>query len=156
MSSRTSLPPLRIEPRPSRTYLWLVSALHLLTLFTILITHSPLLLKLPLLAVVVGYFLILYRGELRLRGRRAVRLALWDGRGQWRIQVGPGALQGARLLPDSLNLTYLVILRFKTDAGAQLSLPLFRDSIDADSHRRLRARLRVYAASLTGSGAEQR
>ncbi len=145
MSSRKSSPPLRIEPRPSRRYLWLVVAMHLVTLVAVLLASWPPWLKVLLLLLLGLYFLYLYHTVLMLRGPRQVRLAVWSADSLWRIQPGRGGMENARLLDDSLCLPWLVLLRFRTQSGHRYNLPLFRDSLPEELHRRLRSRLRVEA-----------
>jgi hypothetical protein len=147
MSSRKSSPPLRIEPRPSRIYTGLIAAIYLLCLLAIYLAAIEWTWKLLLVVALFVYFGISGRHHILLSGRHNVTLALWDENDQWRIRLAKGSTQNAQLLADSLNHPQLVILRFKTLSGHRYSLPLFRDSIPAHLHRRLRARLTVYAAS---------
>lgn len=156
MLSRTSLPPLRIEPRSSRYYLWLLSVLHFLVLLTLIPSDLYIIIKLVAVLLIVISWRHQFRRAYGLQGPRVVTLALWDEKNLWRIRLGHGQMQNAELLPDSLNHWLLVILNFKTAAGQRYSMPLFRDSLDNDLHRRLRVRLTVYTASLNTQGLEDR
>ncbi|MEJ2059645.1 MAG: hypothetical protein P8Y64_04060 [Gammaproteobacteria bacterium] len=139
MSLRPSAPTLRIEPRPSRWLLGWTLGLHLLAALAVLLAGFTLYLTLPLECLVLGS---LYATVGRRR-QTVITQAAWDADGQWKV-AGPGLpWQPATLCDDTWVGPWLVILNFRFgDKRRHITLPLFRDAVDADIMRRLRIRLR--------------
>lgn len=81
----------------------------------------------------------------RLQGRALIVRAVWQTQGDWRVFQNAGDEPvKAELLADSFVHPLLIILNFRLPGpGGRQSLLVCRDSIDADSFRRLRARLNV-------------
>lgn len=75
---------------------------------------------------------------------------LWSGVESVALGLGDGACEishrgiaeSARVLDGSLVSRYLVILRLRTESGRRIDLPVVRDSVDEETHRRLRVYLR--------------
>jgi toxin CptA len=64
-------------------------------------------------------------------------------RSGWSLWSETGGWQAVQLRPDSMALPQLVILRFRlADQRRVRSVCILRDSLDADTHRRLRLRLK--------------
>lgn len=64
-------------------------------------------------------------------------------RSGWSLWSEAGGWQAVQLRPDSMALPQLVILRFRlADQRRVRSVCILRDSLDADTHRRLRLRLK--------------
>lgn len=81
--------------------------------------------------------------------RRSVHL-VWQGDDTWWWAEGTAAAVAARLLPDSYLSQPLIVLCFRLADGRRRSLPLLADSLDADTLRRLRARLKRWKGPQSG------
>ncbi len=74
----------------------------------------------------------------------AIRRVHWQEGNHWILENGQTQKFEAVLLADSINLPYLVILNFKIrDKFWVKSVVLFQDSLDSESFRRLRVRLKI-------------
>lgn len=60
-----------------------------------------------------------------------------------RLLLANDKVEKAIILSDTYLHTSLVILRLKTESGRVMSLPLLRDGVSGDQHRRLRVYLRL-------------
>ncbi len=130
-----------LEPRRSRTWrgLWLVLLLAVCLLLPVSGTDARLAL------VVLAGTLVAVCVALRAGGwaggapAPAVR---YGGQG-WQLRpAGTGEWQPVRLRADCLVSTRLVILRFDGSGRRPVSVPVFADAVDRESHRRLRVILR--------------
>jgi toxin CptA len=99
-----------------------------------------------LLALVALSFVRNYRRHILHRGRRAPRRVICQPDGGWLLQDHHGQMQPARLLPSSYLHPRLVILNFALDQRPRRrNLVLCPDSLDAQTLRQLRVRLRLAA-----------
>jgi toxin CptA len=74
-------------------------------------------------------------------------------RSGWSLWSEAGGWQAVQLRPDSMALPQLVILRFRlADQRRVRSVCILRDSLDADTHRRLRLRLKFSRQRWTAAG----
>ena len=62
--------------------------------------------------------------------------------GKLQVRAGDGDWETARVLPDSLVSTRMIVLRYRDKANRTRTLVLLPDSASADDLRRLRASLR--------------
>ena len=69
--------------------------------------------------------------------------ATWQPDGAWVLTLASGREVPARLLPSSYVSPALVVLNFRVARWLVRSVVLTRDTLEADLHRRLRARLRL-------------
>ena len=76
------------------------------------------------------------------RAAHAIVLLVWDEQGQWRLLQRDGRVRDARLEHGAYAHRALVVLPFRTRSGARLRVLIVPDRVDAESLRRLRARLR--------------
>ncbi len=137
----------RIEPFECR---WRVSpillaaslALWALALLSILLAALPVWLKPPLALVCLAYGACgLYR-QVLLRGSRAFRGLRHDERG-WQLWSAGSGWQAVQLRPDNLALPWVIVLRVRLPGRWRiLGCCIPADALGADSHRRLRVRLR--------------
>lgn len=74
-------------------------------------------------------------------GPRALARLTWHADGSWRIHDTAGASFDAELLGSSLVHTHLLVLNFRLKSDGRRTRALLGDETDADSLRRLRARL---------------
>lgn len=136
-SSKRSVTPLVLEPRPSRRLITLFTGFHLgaLVLLPALPLPASMLWALALLLGLSGY--AVWR-QLR---RRVV--LTWAADGGWWWEEGGEALP-LRLLADSTLLGGLVVLNFALEGRrGRRSLLLATDSLEPDLGRQLRVRLRL-------------
>lgn len=143
MSSSGSAAPLSLEPRPSR-----------LLLAAILLSHGAALLVLPLLsapvwllaAAALALDLSLFH-QLALHHWRileaSIRRAAWEADGLWRLWSGGGGEVRGRVLGSSVVLPGLLLLHLACADGRRRHWVLPADSLDAETRRRLRVRLRT-------------
>ncbi len=136
--------PLNLELGPSR---WLAALL--------VVAHGGalgLLVLLPLAwwwriflagALLLSLGLTLNRHALR-RGERAITRLVWDSDDTWLLIHADGKEQRAQLKPGSYVSPWLVLLNFGGGRfGGQQSVVLLADALDAESLRKLRARLQM-------------
>lgn len=151
MSSKGYAVPLRLEPRRSRRLLSAILTAHVVGLIVVFFAGIPGLLRLVLGLCVVASALIAVRGHL---GGLSVRLAVWEADGDWSLTRADGLRAAAWLLPESYVSPWLVILRFRgRGVGWRPVLVLLSDSLDPDTFRRLRVRLRLNRTSMFPNGA---
>ncbi len=94
-----------------------------------------------------------YHVHVLRRSRHGIRRALWQPDGRWLLEDNAGVTAEAKLLPSSYLHPRLVILNFALLRGQlRRDLILLPDSLDFNTLRQLRARLRVTAQQLTAAG----
>ena len=74
-------------------------------------------------------------------GPRAVTRLTWHADGSWLVHDGAGGGREADLRGSSLVHDHLLVLNFRLKSGGRRSRALLGDEADAESLRRLRARL---------------
>ncbi|HEB67317.1 MAG TPA: hypothetical protein ENI93_05160 [Gammaproteobacteria bacterium] len=131
---------LRLEVQPSRLLLRAQFLVHGLALMVLAYPLGvPLWVRVLLFAGLVASLLFTLRSD-ALTG---VRDLLLDGGNQWFWRRADGVLEALRLRDDSWLGTHLAVLRFERESGGRtLNVIILPDSVDADSFRRLRVRLR--------------
>ncbi len=144
MSSTAYATPLRLELKPSRNLLWVLTATHFGALGLLPATSLPVWLVVSLSALVVASYA---RQVLRfawLRSPASVVSLFWPAGEQWRLRDRSGGETTAFLLPDSFIKPWLTILLFRPDSGGRVrNVIILPDALDAESFRRLRVRLRL-------------
>ena len=125
--------PLLLDTQASRVARRLALALHLAALAALLLARLPPFVWAAGLALLaVSLALSTRRPDLpRLRCKSDGRLEIWRD-GGWRA---------AQLLPDSVALPWLIVLRWREN-GRRHRLLLPPDTLRGDEHRRLRVWLR--------------
>ena len=145
MSSKRFAAPLRLEPRPSR---WLLAVLLIDHLGAVAALWPLSLLPTPLRVLLTLLILLSLIWTLRRQGWLgsvpAIRRLTWQADGDWLLESGRGENLEAGLLPSSYVHPWLVVLNLHVE-GERLtrSLTLWRDSLDPQSFRQLRARLKL-------------
>lgn len=143
MSRQASRPPLRIRPVASRRLAVYLALVHAAVIAAAVALPLPWPLRLGLvLAALLGLAHGLAVHVLRLAPWAVVE-AIWQPDGAWSLTLGSGQEVPARLLSSTYVSPALVVLNFRCGRWRIRSLVLPRDAIDADQHRRLRARLRL-------------
>jgi toxin CptA len=82
-------------------------------------------------------------------GSMRVISAVWDAAGDWHLDLADGRGEIARLRAQSYVSPYLIVLLFASESRRR-SLVLLNDSLDADTLRRLRVRMRLEGEPETG------
>ncbi len=136
--------PLYLELRPSRIFAALLLVIHGGAAGCVLIVPLPW----PVRVLLVGIILFSLRYTISrwalLRHNKAVTALLWDDLGEWKLFSRDGKEMAVRLEPDSFVSPWWVVLNFSAiDASGRYSTVLFPDSLDGESFRRLRVRLRI-------------
>lgn len=137
---------LEFRPRPSKLLARFLVVVHVAAALTALYFVPGRL----MLALVLGFitisFLRTYRRHILQLGSRAARRVLCQDDGVWFLQDTLGVTREARLLPSTFLHPRLVILNFELcRSSIRRSLVLCPDSLDVQTLRRLRARLRTSA-----------
>jgi toxin CptA len=137
---------LDFKPRASRLLARFLVGVHALAVLAVLLWVPGRGLVAALLALVALSFTRNYRRHILHRGRRAPRRVICQGDGRWLLQDHRGEMQPARLLPSSYLHPRLVILNFALEQRPRRrNLVLCPDSLDAQTLRQLRVRLRLAA-----------
>ena len=136
MPSRPSGSTLHLARRPSRWLAALLASSHLAAALALWLSALP-----GPVAPLGSVLLILHLGwlwprQVSLRHPAAIRRAVWQADGSWRLIRSDGQAETAGLLLPCYTSRWLAVLRFP---GRALVLP--RDGLDADTWRRLRVRL---------------
>lgn len=137
----SNAPDIRVRPRRSRLLAVFIGVTHLGALAVALATPIGWAVKILLAATILASGIHQTRRLVLLRGRHAIREALWRQDG-WLLTFASGEATEARLLPSSLAGLWLVTLDFSYPRG-RASLVLLPDSLSPNELRRLRTRLRI-------------
>lgn len=137
MSSRASVTPLYLEPRPSRRLLRLLLLSHLASavLLAVLAAHwswPAVLLPLPWFS----------HRHYRRRCLLPVRLAR-ESDGSWLWHREDGAVVPVHLLPETVLTPWLVLLHLREEGGRHHTVTLLGDSLPPGQFRVLRVALRL-------------
>ncbi len=140
--SSPSRQPFECHWRPSGLLLVLYLAVQGLALMVVLLSPAPFWLRLVCLSLCLAHALCVLASGALLLGPGAWRGLRHDERG-WQLWSAKRGWQAVQLLPDSLALPGVVILRFRP-VGQRLarSVCIARDALPHDQHRRLRVRLK--------------
>jgi toxin CptA len=134
---------LEFRPRPSRLLARFLLVAHALAAVVVLVSVPGRLAMAVLLGLVLVSFYRAYRRHVLQVGRRAARRVVCQEDGAWFLQDTQGVVREARLLPSTFLHPRLVILNFELcRCAGRRNLVLCPDSLDPQTLRRLRARLR--------------
>lgn len=130
-----------ITLKPSKQFLVFISAL-LLGSFMVIASLSLLSwIKIVLGLVLTGYGIKLFWCDILLRSRRSIIRLNKQNDGSWRLYDRKGAFTGL-LAGDSTVTGFLCVLRFRVQGCFfKRSSLIFRDSVGADTYRKLLFRL---------------
>ncbi len=136
--------PLYLELHPSRIFAAVLLVVHGGAAVCALIVSLPWLVR----VLFVGFILFSLRHTIfrwaLIRHNKAVTALLWDDLGEWTLFSKNGKQMAVRLEPGSFVSPWWVVLDFSAiDAPGRYSAVLFPDSLDRESFRRLRVRLRL-------------
>jgi toxin CptA len=127
--------------RPSiRALRWLFG-LHALLLALLMATGLPAAPMLVLLVAVAGSWLWLRRHPVLGFGPKAITRLIWHADDSWTAEHANGMRTEGELAADSIVHPSLLLLRLRTPDRRSVSRLILGDEMDAESLRRLRARL---------------
>ncbi|MGE4408085.1 protein YgfX [Pseudomonas sp.] len=140
--SSPSRQPFECHWRPSGLLLALYLAAQGLALMVVLLSPAPFWLRWVCLSLCLVHALRVLPRSVRLSSPGAWRGLRHDEHG-WQLWSAKAGWQAVQLLPDSLALPVVVVLRFRP-VGQRLprSVCIARDALPHDQHRRLRVRLK--------------
>ncbi len=141
MSSAPCAPALKLELRPSRRLAALVLVLHAAALLGLILPSlAPVGLRL-LIGVAVMVSLRRAWRRARLQGPRAILSLGWSDTAGWWYQRREGGVQAAELLPDSVVVPGLAVLRLRAGPDTHVVV-IPSDGASSEAARRLRVHLR--------------
>ncbi|HXG28862.1 MAG TPA: protein YgfX [Nevskiales bacterium] len=144
---------LDFRPRASRLLARFLIGVHALAALAVLLWVPGRGMVAALLGLVALSFIRNYRRHVLHRGKYAPRRVICQADGRWLLQDHRGKMQEARLLPSSYLHPRLVILNFALQQRPRRrNLVLCPDSLDAQTLRQLRARLRLAAQGQPDAG----
>lgn len=131
------------DPQPSTWLLVYLIIAHIISLMVLLPLAIPAWSKMLLATIIIFSVVISLRRHALLVDGGAIVRVCW-GEDAWELELADRRTLQATLLPDSYVSTFCVVLGFR---GRRLwqhrYLVLAPDSLDADTFRRLRVRLRL-------------
>lgn len=144
MSSTKYAQPLRLNPKPSRILISLLTVGHLGAIAVLFPLALPLFVKLGIAAVLVVSLVIALRKQPGRTGEGGVQALTWKADGDWLLETAEGESLNATLHESTYVHPWLVVLNFRLeDKRGLISFALAPDALDADTFRELRARLKV-------------
>ncbi|MGZ8242959.1 protein YgfX [Methylomagnum sp.] len=138
-SSAPSAAPLHLILKQSPTLNRFIFVVHGLAGFAALANPLPVWIKASLFMAVALSLYFTYRNHVL---DPAVRELSLSPDGEWKVMCRSGTVF-AQLADGSVVTRWLVILHLIPESGGKLAVPILRDSLDAESFRRLRVHLRV-------------
>lgn len=135
---------IEFKPRPSELLSRLLLIAHGFAAFVVFTSvHHKVAMPLLLLAIGISYYRN-YRKHVLHKGTGSVRRIVWQADGAWFLEDESGVVREAQLRPSSFVHPRLVILGFDfIRSKGRRYLVLCPDSMDLDTLRRLRVRLRI-------------
>lgn len=149
MSSQGFEGALELRPRPSRWLARTLFAAHGLAAVAVVagVPHRGAMIGLLLALTLSAYHA--FKVHVQRRNPSAIRRAVWHSDGRWFVENNARVTAEARLQPHSYLHPRLVILHFEMlRCGSKNSLLLLPDSLDFQTLRLLRARLRLVGRNL--------
>lgn len=134
--SRKYATQLQLDLKPSRIHRGLLIGVCLLGIFAILLTEPLFVGFQPVMGLVLAVYMVV-----SWRGHRPMQLRLGEDR-LWRVPT-PQGVMSATLSSRSVMTPFFCVLVFTTLERRDIRVPVFVDSLDDDSFRRLRVKLRV-------------
>lgn len=135
---------IEFKPRPSVLLSRLLLIAHGTAAFVVFTAvHHKVAMPLLLLLIAYSYYRT-YRQHVLHKGSGAVRRIVWQADGTWFLEDESNVMREATLRPSSYVHPRLVILGFDfVRTKGSRSVVLCPDSMDTDTLRRIRARLRT-------------
>lgn len=146
---------IEFRPRPSVLLIWVLLGFHILAALVVLLSVAYKLAAAALLLITFWSWYRAHRLHCQHRGPKAIRRLQWQSDGHWLLENRQQQNLPATLLPSSYLHPRLLILNFKLQDGGRRNVLLLPDSLDAQTLRRLRSRLRIEAASSIAASLKQ-
>lgn len=141
MSSSAFSTSIDLSPRPSLRAVLGLSLLHMAAVVLVVVAHLPRWASLGMALLLLASWFTLRRHAAFGYGPRALRHLILHGDGSWTVESARDGRQDAELLGSSTVQSWIIVLNFRLKAGGKRSRVLVGDELDAESLRRLRARL---------------
>ena len=132
---------------PSVKMLKIISTLHILPLAALPFAMQPGPAMWALIAAFAASWFWLRRHAAFGYGPKALVRLTWHEDDSWTIHQANGAQHQASLLPNSSQHPQWLILRYAIAGGGSCTRVMVGDECDAESFRRLRARLSVWRSA---------
>ncbi len=135
---------IEFKPRPSVLLARLLFVMHgSAALLVFMFVHHKFLMPVLLLLIAYSYYSS-YRKHVLHKGSGAIRRIVWQADGSWFLEDSASVIREAELRPSSYIHPRLVILSFNfLRTKRRLNVVLCPDSMDHDTLRRIRSRLRI-------------
>lgn len=144
MSSTKFAQPLRLNPKPSRILIGLLTAGHLGALLVLVPLDLSILIKMIIAVALVVSWVVAMRKQPGRMNEEGVQSLIWQSDGEWLLQTVAGDELPATLHPSTYVHPWLVVLNFRQEGKpGLLSVVLVPDALDAETFRELRVRLKV-------------
>lgn len=151
MSSSSFSATLDLALKPSLRAVQAMLVLHLFAITLAFLAEPPKGLGIVLSLLILASWFRLRRPASAGFGAAAITRLVWHAEGGlWRVETASGHASEAELLGSSLVWPRLIVLNFKLKEGGKRTRLFLGDEIDAESLRRLRARLLSGAQALKG------
>lgn len=149
MSSTKFAQPLRLQPKPSRILIALLTVGHLGAIAVLFPLDLLLLVKLGIAAVLIVSLVVALRKQPGRVGEGGVQTLIWKADGDWVLETTEGELLNAPLHESTYVHPWLVVLNFRQEnKRGLLSFTLAPDALDGETFRELRVRLKVAGGSI--------
>lgn len=133
-----------LQLRPSLKLLKIISTLHMLPLAVLPFAMQPGPAMWALIAAFAGSWFWLRRHAAFGYGKRALVRLTWHADDSWTLHDASGAQHSAQLKGDSSRHPQVLVLRYALKDGGTRTRLISGDETDAESLRRLKARLAVW------------
>lgn len=148
MSSTKYAQPLRLKPKPSRILIGLLTVGHLGAIAVLFPLDFPLIIKLLIAVVLLVSLVVAWRKQPGKVGEGGVQTLTWKADGDWLLETVDGESLTATLHESTYVHPWLVVLNFRQEGKrGLLSFALAPDSLDRETLRELRVRLKVAGAT---------
>lgn len=144
MSSTKYVQPLRLNPKPSRILITLLTVGHLGAVAVLFPLDLPLVIKITAAVVLLVSLIIAVRKQPGRTGEGGVQTLIWKADGDWVLGTAEGESLNATLHESTYVHPWLVVLNFRQEnKRGLLSFTLAPDTLDRETFRELRVRLKV-------------
>ncbi len=139
--------PLCLDLKASRIFLVILCFMHGGAILVLLIVPVSGWLSILFILLIVLNLYLQINLYIRMNTKKSIVRLVWLEGQQWKIFDRCGDSVEGVLLGQSYLHAGLVVLRFKTAAKERRVAIIFIDSVTAESHRKLRVRLRMQVCS---------
>jgi toxin CptA len=141
MSSTAFSTSLDLSPRPSVRAVVVLSLLHMSAVVLIVMARLPQWASLAMALLLLASWFTLRRHPAFGYGPRALHHLILHAAGGWTVESAKEGREDAELLGGSVVQSWIIVLNFRLKSGRRRSRVLVGDELEADTLRRLRARL---------------